>query len=346
MSDFPTFNQQDYNVELGTGVGISITMDGCAETCLTADCDHFGKNTTPDALNQSLISVNGYADNGAGQHDLLEWGAINQIYSDIKLAFNNSYPSTPADMGLIDSRLSKNLPVIVGVSFAHNPKDTQASHYVIIYKKNSDGSYNCMDPWVGQCINYDAKYAVNGMSVAQSILQAISYDGPIQVSNSPSTSSTIVFPDPHYTQEQAVIDAYQALCGALPNDDELKFRADELSKGKNMVNVIKELTGDGRYTTIYIDPLIDPLKAQIISLNSQVADLTSVNKQQADMLIDYQKQPAPITTVADTTNTTSNTAVSPENTPKTDTTTQVDTTALGESILTKISNFFKKLGKK
>jgi hypothetical protein len=176
------FKQGNYAGELGTGKGFSISLYGCVITSVcSALVNCFHKNTDPLKLNQDLINVNGYAPNGVpGVYNLLKWDFISKIYPDVTLAFNKSYPSSPADMALIDGQLQKGCSVIVGVSFEHDPKATQADHYVEIYKKNGNGSYQCRDPWYGDDTSFNARYAVKGMSVAQCILQITSYNGPTQ----------------------------------------------------------------------------------------------------------------------------------------------------------------------
>lgn len=172
------FGQRDYNVELGTGVGATIAAFGCAETAVASVLvNSFNKDTDPIRLNQALIQVTGYVSNGAGAFDILDWTAITKIYSEITLAYNNSYPSSPCDMKTIDTQLDKGFPVITGVSFNHNPNDTQASHYVEIYRKNGDGTYQMRDPWFKDDTVFNSRYAVNGMTVPQCILQTVSYNG-------------------------------------------------------------------------------------------------------------------------------------------------------------------------
>lgn len=177
------FGQRNYPEELGTGFGISIAQYGCALTCvasLLVNC--FRKNTDPHQLNQALIGIpnhGGFAYNGEGDYDLIIWAAIHLLYGDVNLVFNNAYPTQPADMNLIDAQLAKGCSVVVGVSFVHNPNATQPTHYVEIYKKNSDGSYQCRDPWFADDTSFNKRYAVNGMSAANAILQAVSYNGPV-----------------------------------------------------------------------------------------------------------------------------------------------------------------------
>ncbi|HEY4035148.1 MAG TPA: C39 family peptidase [Ktedonobacteraceae bacterium] len=186
---YPIFSQRNSswsNEELGTGQGITIGGYGCTLTCVASLLVYFGKNTDPHQLNQDLIRIKGYANNGNGNYDLIIWSAITKLYPDVILVFNNLYPNNPADMSLIDRQLHKDIPVVVGVSFNHLPADTSPSHYVVLYQKNLNESYQAMDPWTGSLINFNQNYAVNGMSVAQCILQASSYNGPVPRQKMPS----------------------------------------------------------------------------------------------------------------------------------------------------------------
>lgn len=178
--NYPIFKQGNYTAELGTGGVITIAQDGCVECDMTSILVWFGKPEDPLKLNQELIKVGGYADNGSGQYDIFVWGAITKIYPDITLAFNNLYATASANMNLIDAQLNKNCPVIVGVSFSHNPTATTADHYVTLHAKNSNGTYQMMDPYFGDDTVFDSRYAVNGLTVGQCILHAVSYNGIVQ----------------------------------------------------------------------------------------------------------------------------------------------------------------------
>lgn len=173
--EFPSFNQRQYPEELGVGVGYNIADYGCALVCVTAICKYFGKEVNPSSLNQSLIQVNGFFDNGTGAKTLLIWGAISQVFPDIKLAAVNRYANVPADINLIDSYLLKNVPLVVGVDFNHRPTQQEPTHFVTIFAKNPDGTYECMDPWTGEKTNFNARFCVNGMTPAQAILQIVTY---------------------------------------------------------------------------------------------------------------------------------------------------------------------------
>jgi hypothetical protein len=185
---FPVFNQQDNkwgNHELGVGQGYLIKRYGCALTCLCALANYYGRTIDPGQLNLELVAHNGFASNGTTNSDgtvnktFLYWGTLAAVYGEIILEKNVAYPASPADMGMVDAYLQTGKPVVVGVSFLHNPKDTVPSHYVVLYQKNDDGTYLCMDPWFGDKTSFNTRYAVNGMSVANAILQVVAYSGPV-----------------------------------------------------------------------------------------------------------------------------------------------------------------------
>jgi hypothetical protein len=272
------FNQLSYMVELGTGIGATIHDYGCAETSIASllvNC--FGKQTDPLQLNQALISINGYAFNGENAYDLIKWEAITGIYPDVTLAFNNSYTKSPADMNLIDGQLSKGCSVVVGVDPSNNPASEIVGHYVEVYKKNSDGTYQCRDPLGGLDIVFNSKYAVNGMSVAQCILQAISYNGTVAsvgvnlpsatfrklVNNSnvaDTTCDLLKLPrntdDATPTGPQNIVDAIGKLQTDLTNSNNSNQQKDNQNK--------------------LLNDQILALKLQIEQLKAQIAELTTI----------------------------------------------------------------------
>lgn len=274
---FQTFRQQDYPQELGTGQGVSIANDGCAECDVAAICVHFGKQTDPLQLNQALISVEGYADNGNGQHDILRWDYISKIYPDITLAFNNLYPSTPADMTLIDSQLSKGFPVVIGVSFNHNPTLEQPDHYVLLTQKRQDGSYEAMDPWTGMLITYDAVYAVNGMTVAQSILQAISYDGTLPQSDQQIMDDLRKARDDNWNLYQGEIQLNSQL------KDQLTQEQAKNSQLQQEVNDLTKKDEDNQKTII-------GLKTDSTTLGAVITRISAEDKQYAQEALDAGHQ--------------------------------------------------------
>jgi len=185
--------QLDYPQELGIeeadGTPITIAQAGCALTSVASMLTNvFGIDINPQQLNQKLIDIDGFATNGAGDFDLLDWSAITKLFPDITLVCNIDYYNPPdgegraADMQMIDNYLEKGYSVIVGVSFNHNTKEPTPTHYVLIYRKNGNGTYQMYDPMFRgeECDTiFDTRYAVNGMSVAQCILQVIIYTGPL-----------------------------------------------------------------------------------------------------------------------------------------------------------------------
>lgn len=185
MPNITIFKQENFPQELGSGEGYTIARYGCALCCITSLANWYNRQITPDQLNLLLVQKGGFASNGTKNADgtdnltLLKWGSLSDVYGEIVLQHNIAYPSTPADMGMIDAYLAHGQPVVVGVSFLHKSTDTVPSHYVLIYKKNPDGTYQMMDPWYGDDANFTSRYAVNGMSAANAILQVVAYAGPV-----------------------------------------------------------------------------------------------------------------------------------------------------------------------
>lgn len=227
------YKQENYNHELGTGEGYSISRFGCALLSLTVLCNLHGKDIDPLVLNLDLVAHDGFASNGTFNPDgsvnktLLRWGMLAAIFPDIRLEKNIAFPATPADLGLIDSYLAGGNPVVAGVSFLHNPKDTVPSHYVLIYKKNDDGSYQAYDPWYGDSIRFDARYAVNGMSVAECILQVVAYAGPAVAPQPAETTA------PHEAAPQQALTVEDTLRKARDDNWNLYTAEVELVKTKD-----------------------------------------------------------------------------------------------------------------
>lgn len=199
------FCQLDYPQELGTGEGYTIAEFGCALTSVASMLlNTFRIPVDPETLNEKLNSVNGYVSNGdAGVFDIIDWTAITRIFPDIKLATVERYynppagSGQPANMSHIDNYLTHGYSLIVGVSFNHDPKMEFPNHFVELYRKNSDGTYQMRDPMFRgtECDTvFDTRYAVGGMSVANAILQVVYYTGPISsqsASVSPSSSESV-----------------------------------------------------------------------------------------------------------------------------------------------------------
>lgn len=235
------FKQENYLQELGVGQGFTIARYGCALTCLASLARWYGRSITPDQLNLLLIQHQGFASNGTtyiasdGTQQpnltLLKWGTVTQVYGEIQLKQNIAYPNTPADMEMVDAFLAHGQPIIVGVSFLHNAKDTVPSHYVLIYRKNSDGSYQCMDPWFGDDIVFDKRYAVNGMTVANAILQVVAYSGPApQVTPAPEAAHTQVAVTPTDVANSQATSNYNLYLAEVDTNKGLNDRIQELQQ--------------------------------------------------------------------------------------------------------------------
>jgi hypothetical protein len=162
------------------------------------------------------------------------------------LAFNNSYTNTPADMNLIDGQLSKGCSVVVGVDPSHNPAIIYVGHYVEIYKKNSDGTYQCRDPWFKDDTNFNLRYAVNGMTVEQCILQAISYNGTVQEQGTYVDSATFTRLVANSTED----DAFHAAGYANPQAVTEKI--------KDLNNQIEELKNKPTTPPVVVPPVVVP----------------------------------------------------------------------------------------
>jgi len=167
------FSQQDAvwkSVKLGTSTTATIGSDGCAITSLAMLCTYFGKDTDPQKLNTDLTRVKGFQ-NGA----LVVWGAISDIYPDIKVDWDNfiDCSTTDAPLDKIDALLVAKKPVIVKVDYDyHTAKVDQ--HWILVVGKTEDGAYICNDPIDGVEIFFNARYG----DPKRYIFKIVTYDGP------------------------------------------------------------------------------------------------------------------------------------------------------------------------
>lgn len=255
------FCQLDYPQELGTGIGYTIAEYGCALTAVASMLINvFQKSVDPITLNEYLNAKDGYVSNGEkGVFDILDWTAITRIFPDVALVINTRYPTSPADMKIIDKYLSQGMGVIVGVSFVHNSQDQTSSHYVELYRKNSDGMYQMRDPMFrgSDCDSiFDTRYAVNGMTVANAILQVVIYTGPVvspsvSPSQSPSSSESVsispsVSPSISAEAQPSVIDtpveeikATIPVAASIPNVKELPVSSASMNVLKEAVHMLE-----------------------------------------------------------------------------------------------------------
>ena len=277
--EYPVFKQEDYPQELGTGFGYTIAKFGCALTSVCSIVNWYGRSITPADLNTALISIDGFASNGTENKTLLKWNAVTQLYGEIILEHNVAYPTTPADMGMIDAYLSNKQPVVVGVSFIHDPKQTVPSHYVVIYRKNDDGTYECMDPWFGDRVVFDTRYAVNGMSVANAILQVVAYNGPI-----PQESATVAPPIASQQQATTPVENFQKEA-----TDNWNLYLSEVEIAKQKSDRIQELEGQVQQLSDANTKLIAEIK-QTKDLNvTLTAHLSDYEKNDSAAIEEGQK---------------------------------------------------------
>lgn len=283
-----TLNQQDArwaSKELGSGQGYTIGKYGCALTCLTFLSIWYGRQTDPEQLNIALVGAGGFASNGTTNDDgsvnltLLKWGMLAAVYGEILLQKNISYPTQPADMNMIDAYLAHNQPVVVGVSFNHKPSDKLPSHYVVIYKKNDDGSYQCMDPWFGDTTSFNTRYAVNGMSVANAILQAVCYAGPAPtaVEEAPPVAHQQVAQTPTDIAQKQADDNYNLY---LQEADLVKQKNDRIGELQQQVTDLQN--ANSKLTTE-----IASTKELNSSLTARISDM---EKNDSAAIEDLQKQ--------------------------------------------------------
>lgn len=267
------YKQGNYPQELGSGQGYTIARYGCALCCITSLSNHYGRTITPDQLNLQLVQHNGFASNGTKNLDgsvnktLLNWGSLTSVFGEIKLEQNLAYPTIPADMGMVDAYLLHDQPVIVGVSFLHNPNDKLPSHYVLIYRKNVDGTYQCMDPWFGDDVVFDKRYAVNGMSVGNAILQVIAYSGPAQTAiPAPEAShpqQAVTQEDIAKSQADANYNLYlQEVESNKQKDDRIKELEQQVTDTKNANTKLTEEIGNSKTLNSNLAQQLSDLEAK------------------------------------------------------------------------------------
>lgn len=104
-------------------------------------------------------------------------------------------------------------------------------------------------------------------------IQGHNYDGvigwlrfsPPQI-NPPIGNGMSPIPDGYQSPEQIVIDAYIALTNQSPNDDE---KRDRLARRDNTVDLIRSLTGDGRFYNLFVRPAVEANVRAALELQAQ-----------------------------------------------------------------------------
>lgn len=193
-------------------------------------------NKTPIEINDILKANNGFDTNSGN----FLWGKSNVLGLNQTYVSPKYYDAVPNDaLQKIKNLLDQGLPLICEVDF--NPNTTyEEMHFVLIIGYEGDSFY-AVDPWVGEIINL----SVYG-GAPRAIIQFRAYDKKLQVP-APVTQPS------NYSTDQAIRDGYKALCGVYPSEDEVNYRKQQLSQGKNMVDILTEIcAGDGRFKALWI----------------------------------------------------------------------------------------------
>lgn len=189
------YSQQDPQWKgdrLGFGQQNSDTIGyiGCALTSVSMMLSGHGYTETPKTLNQKLRNMDGFV--GAG----IRWGAVSQIYPQIRIKSIIACGDTPAPLAQIDAAIAAGQPAIVQVD--STPAPGVLTHYVVLYARKGD-DYLMLDPWPYQTDITKETYLMprysQGNPLQRSILQVILYenisgDGMISLPGSPETTTT------------------------------------------------------------------------------------------------------------------------------------------------------------
>jgi uncharacterized protein YvpB len=147
----PVFGQRDSrwaNKLLGTSTS-TIGGYGCLITSIAMLAKYYGKDTDPDRMNTSLISVGGYASG-----NLYKWyEGVTKIYPDItctKIVYTPDPLSTAQETEL-KNEIDAGRPVVLYVDF--NPATAAPDmHFVLLIGYEGDTFY-MNDPWYGDTAN-------------------------------------------------------------------------------------------------------------------------------------------------------------------------------------------------
>ena len=171
--------------------GDTLEKVGCALSSVAMFLSGFGNEETPKSLNQKLKDKKGFYSSS------IVWGAVSQIYPQVKLVKNIKCENLDAPLGEIDAALAAGRPVIVRVDATSRP-DFQW-HYVLVYARNGDDDYLMLDPWpykpgIDKQDSLMKRYS-QGMPLKRAIQHVIVYDipgagGPISVPGSTTTGTT------------------------------------------------------------------------------------------------------------------------------------------------------------
>jgi len=135
-------DEQWKNKTLGTKG--TIGAYGCLLTNIAMLCVYFGKNETPDTLNEKLKKNGGYV-NG----NLYVWGALTKIYPDITYQGQvlTPNPLTKAQMDFIRARIDEGYPVVLQIDTI--PSTSQLDEHWILAVDYDGDDFIIVDPWDG-----------------------------------------------------------------------------------------------------------------------------------------------------------------------------------------------------
>lgn len=153
--------------KLGTSTVATIGSDGCLLCVVATVLNYFGKDTTPDRLNDDITRVKGWY-----KACRLIYGSISDIYPDISVDWNNyiECADVGAPLDKIDAILkSKRIPI---VKVDYTPGGSVNEHWVGIIGKE-DGNYLIVDPIDGSEQWFQNRYG----DPARYIFKIVVYNG-------------------------------------------------------------------------------------------------------------------------------------------------------------------------
>ena len=166
------------NILLGfnTNPQYNIANYGCLITCLSMVVNYYGKNDTPQTINEKLKQVNGFVSGG-----LYVWGAITKYYGDIKEKLvNTPQKLTDSQINEIKQAIDNGYPVIFQIDFIPETSPTDM-HYVLCigYDDADENNFQIADPWIGQIRSLKDYLRGTRPSARISIEQYIIYQGKV-----------------------------------------------------------------------------------------------------------------------------------------------------------------------
>lgn len=237
-----TNNQRDprwANIPVGSGEQ-TIGQIGCAISVIGNVL-----NKTPVEVNDALKAVSGFA-----QQNLVIWDKIAEAFLGTKVTRVWTYNNDD---------VLKNIPNVI-VEVPAIPIGGRGSHWVQYI-----GNEQLEDPWTGTIRPTSDFPNPTGYCI---IIPPVQIDPP-----------PIPTPAEGYSERQAIIDTYKALCGVYPSDDELAFRLKQLTQGINITDIIIDIcNGDGRFKRLWVSqpipdstylPYVAGLRAIVTVINDR-----------------------------------------------------------------------------